>query len=100
MRLETLELAIRPLQKLQINFTFSEILREARTTLGIKQFKAAEFIGIKDLKLKSYESGFLRTMPPGDVLINLSKLYGLDLNVLVEQAQMQCSKNKLRKIKR
>jgi DNA-binding XRE family transcriptional regulator len=86
MTLELFEDALEPIRKAQEKTEFSTTIRNARNAVGIKQYRAAEFMGVKKERLKNLETEFFCDMPPMVELYALSALYGLDLVLLEKKA--------------
>ena len=92
MALNVLEKAIEMIYTTADDREFSELIRAARSAIGIKSYKAAEFIGIAPARLKNLEIGYFRVMPTEIELFAISKLYGLDINLLREKAASHVEK--------
>lgn len=87
MPLIVLEDAINPLMGDVKEKYFGEVIRDARDALGMKLYRAAEFVGITPARLKNLETNYFRVMPSEGELIALSKLYDLSYNTLYSKAK-------------
>lgn len=87
MPLIVLEDAINPLMGDVKEKIFGDVIRDARDALGMKLYRAAEFVGITPARLKNLETGYFRLMPSEGELIALSKLYDLSYNTLYAKAK-------------
>ena len=90
MPLTIFEDALQPVRAGQRKEDFDALLRNCREALGVKQYRAAEFIGITHGRLKNLESGYFRDMPSNSELIALSRLYDLNINLLQLKAREHC----------
>jgi len=97
MPLIVLEDALGPIQETQKEQDFAELIRNARDALGIKQYRAAEFIGISTGRLKNLETGYFRDMPAHAELIAIARLYDLNMNLLEKKAHTHCEERSVRK---
>jgi transcriptional regulator with XRE-family HTH domain len=66
---------------------FAETLRECRETMGIKRYRAAEFVGITKERLRNLELRFFRGMPREEELRSLSNFYGIGYDELKQKAE-------------
>ena len=76
---------------------FPELLRDLRDALGLKLYKAAEFIGIAPARLKNLETGYFRIMPSDIELNAISQLYDLKISTLKTKAQNHVKNRELAK---
>lgn len=67
--------------------SFSKLILACRDALGMKQYRAAEFIGISQQRLARLETGFYRDLPSPNEFEGLTRLYNLDKNLLEEKAK-------------
>ena len=67
--------------------SFSEVLREARDTLGIVQYKASEHLGMTVSRLKTLEIGFFRVVPSETELTSICTLYELPIDKMRAKAK-------------
>lgn len=67
--------------------SFSELIRQSRDALGIKQYRAAEFVGISQQRLQNLETGYYRDLPSQNELTGLSEVFNIDFDILESKAQ-------------
>ena len=100
MGLIVFERAIQEVVKQCENASFSELIRTAREALGIKQCRAAEFIGVSQQRLGNLETGYYRDLPSPNELKGLSQVYNLNFDLLAEKAKQHvCERIIARKVK-
>lgn len=97
MPLIVLEDALGPIQERQTDIDFACLIRDSRDAIGMKQYRAAEFIGISCGRLKNLETGYFRDMPTPDEISALARLYDLKPNVLEKKAKSHCEERSVRK---
>ncbi|NGX36896.1 MAG: hypothetical protein K1000chlam2_00041 [Chlamydiae bacterium] len=97
MAFPVLEEAIEPLRKQMNECDFPTIIRDARESIGLKQYRAAEFIGVTCNRLKNLESGYFRDVPALSVLAAIARLYDFNPNLLEEKAVKFCDKSSIRR---
>jgi transcriptional regulator with XRE-family HTH domain len=68
-------------------FDFGEMLRVSREAIGLKQFKASEFLGIAPARLKNLETGYFRSMPSEAEMQAISRLYDIQYGIVHEKAK-------------
>jgi transcriptional regulator with XRE-family HTH domain len=90
MTLIVLEDAIKKIHKNVAQRDFSQIIRDCRVALGLKQYRAAEFAGIAETRLKNLETGYFRTMPASCEIHAFARLYDLNPNILEQKAKEHC----------
>jgi len=76
---------------------FAQAIRDARDAIGLKQYRAAEFIGITCGRLKNLETGYFRDMPTQSEIQGLARLYDLNQNTLEKKALEHCEERSVRK---
>jgi hypothetical protein len=86
MPLHVLEKAIEPIQKEAQKKDFATLIRQAREAIGLKLYRAAEYVGIAPARLKNLETGYFRMTPTSGELEGFAGLYDLSLAVLEEKA--------------
>ena len=69
------------------SMSFSETIRHARDTLGLRQYKVAIHLGISPGRLKNLETGYFRVMPRDEEIGKLSAYYHLSRGMLEEKAE-------------
>lgn len=79
--------AIQPAYENLESKDFSEMIRELRNAIGLKLYKAAEFIGIAPSRLKNLETGYFRMMPTEIELSIISQLYNIEVEIVRSKAQ-------------
>jgi transcriptional regulator with XRE-family HTH domain len=99
MALSVIEEALEPIVSKLDELSLPDFLREAREAVGLKQYRAAEFIGIYTSRLKNLETGYFRLMPTVDELKGISTLYDVPLETLYEKAKEHVLGRKRKKIK-
>ena|SRR6185436_16281984 len=87
MALSVLEEAIQPIYDELNNKDFSSFLREARDAIGLKLYRAAEFIGVAPARLKNLETGYFRVMPTEAELNAIAQLYDVKVTAVKAKAQ-------------
>lgn len=65
-------------------------LRESRKKIGLKQSQAAEKLCVSLSAVVSYETG--RRLPPIDILVAMSELYGVSCEYLLGQKSVRLGK--------
>ena len=93
----TLEEAIEPVKKMVNDCEFPTLIKELREAIGLKQYRAAEFIGVTHNRLKNLESGHFREMPTLQELSALSRLYDINQNTLETKAENFCEQRSIRR---
>jgi len=73
---------------------FHDYIREARDRIGMKQYRAAEFVGITLGRLRNMESGYFRNMPEAQELKGFAKVFDLDYDILREKAEEHVDRRK------
>lgn len=73
---------------------FADLIREARDALGLKQYRAAEFLGICNARLKNLETGYFRDMPTVDEINAFAALYDLPTSLLYDKAKEHVQRRK------
>lgn len=76
------------------SMSFSEIIRETRDKLGLKQYVAAEHLKIPMARLKNLETGYFRDMPKANEVKELSDLYKVPFDLLTAKAEKHVRKRK------
>lgn len=87
MPLIVLEEAMKPVYKAVDKLDFAELIRSAREAVGLKGYKAAEFMGISPARLKNLETGYFRVMPTEAELNAIAQLYDLKLSTIKVKAK-------------
>lgn len=87
MPLIVLEEAIQPVYENLEKKDFASLIRELRDAIGLKLYKAAEFIGVASARLKNLETGYFRMMPTEAELRAIALLYGLKESIIKTKAQ-------------
>ncbi len=59
---------------------FDKLLIQMRKDKGITQRELAEYLGVKTVTVSAYEKG--RIMPPPDKIYKLTKLFGVNVDVI------------------
>ena len=96
MPLLVLEEALLPVKEDMDEMDFAQIIRECRTAIGLKQYRAAEYIGVNGGRLKNLETGYFRDMPSHGEIQAFARLYDLNPNVLEQKAEEHCRARTLR----
>ncbi len=103
MRLIFLERLLRDVHDKMEYLTFSSLIRQSRDALGIKQYRASEFMGITHSRLKNLETGYFRNMPDYQELAAISILFDIDVDILENKAEdhvlKRCKEKKTRLFK-
>ena len=94
MALTVLEEAIQPVYRQLEKKDFSSLIRDARDAIGVKLYRAAEFIGVAAARLKNLETGYFRVMPTEAELNALAQLYDLKISTLKSKAQDHVTKRR------
>lgn len=97
MALIILEKAMNPIRAHEKEVDFATLIRDSRDAIGLKQYRAAEFIGISCGRLKNLETGYFRDMPSPDEITSIARLYDLKPNLLEEKAKTHCEERSVRK---
>lgn len=97
MTLPIFEDALELIQDKQEEVEFSTLIRDSRDALGLKQYRAAEFIGVSCGRLKNLETGYFRDMPSNAEISSIARLYDLNLNMLEQKAKSHCEERSIRK---
>lgn len=87
MALIVLEEAIQPIYQDLNSKDFSSLLRDARDAIGLKLYRAAEFIGVAPARLKNLETGYFRVMPTEAELNAIAHLYDIKVSTVKLKAQ-------------
>ena len=66
---------------------FSQVLRECREAMGIKRYRAAEFLCMSKERLRNLEIAFFRVKPRDSELKAIAKFYGLSYDMLDKKAE-------------
>lgn len=99
MALMILEEAIQPVHESLNKKDFSTLIREARDAIGLKLYRAAEFMGVAPSRLKNLETGYFRVMPSEAELHAISLLYDIKESVIRAKAQEYATwRQKTRKV--
>lgn len=88
MTLTVLEEALLPVMKTLDQKDFATLLHDVRNAIGLKRYRAAEFIGVAPARLKNLETGYFRVMPSDAELLALARLYSLEFNILHQKAEL------------
>lgn len=67
--------------------SFTEILQEARAAMGLKLYKAAEFIGMRKKRLTDLEHGTFKSKPTPAEIIGLATMYRVSAILLTKKAE-------------
>lgn len=81
------------------NMTFGDVIREARERMGIRQYKAAEFMNLTMGRLKRLETNFFRSMPQADELRNVCEFYELPLQEMIKKAEEHVASVQVKEVK-
>lgn len=92
-----LEDAIDPVKKMMNHCDFPSLIKELREAIGLKQYRAAEFIGVTHNRLKNLESGHFREMPSTFEIAAISRLYDVEEKELVTKAESFCDQRSSRR---
>lgn len=87
MRLNFLEGLLNDVHEKMEFLTFSILIRQCRDALGIKQYRASEFMGISHQRLKNLETGYFRKMPQYQELGAISILFDIEVDILEQKAE-------------
>jgi predicted transcriptional regulator len=87
MILKILEAALQKVHDLKEVLSFPDLIRKSRDILGIKQYRAAEFVKVSQQRLKNLETGYFRDMPTILELKALAEFYCLPYDLLVQKAK-------------
>jgi transcriptional regulator with XRE-family HTH domain len=74
--------------------SFPDLIRAARDRTGLKQYRAAEFIGISLSRLRNLEGGFFRDMPRSSEIERLSTMFDLPYEDLEGRAKQFVEKTR------
>lgn len=85
-RLFLIESAVHKAVQENINQNFSVLIRACRDALGMKQYRAAEFLGVPIQRLARLEQALYRDMPCAQELERLHLLYGIEEKILEDKA--------------
>ena len=100
MALTVLEDAIQPIYEDLEKMDFASLIREARDAIGLKLYRAAEFIGIAPARLKNLETGYFRVMPTDVEIAAIAQLYDIKVSVVKRKAQEHVKqREKVKKIR-
>lgn len=69
------------------NYSFSDFIRRFREDLGMFQYKAAEYMGIKSQRLARLESGQFLEKPTEDEINKIATFYGISQTLLTDKAK-------------
>lgn len=86
MGLVILEEAIQPVYEDLSRKDFSSLLRDARDAIGLKLYRAAEFMGVAPARLKNLETGYFRVMPTEAEINAIAQLYDIKAITVKEKA--------------
>jgi len=64
---------------------FHEILRESRDTMGLMQYRTAEFLGLQIARLKNLETGYFRQALPITQLDRICEFFELDKEMMYKK---------------
>lgn len=76
------------------NLSFSQILRHTREKLGLRQYSAAEHLRMTMARLKNLETGYFRDMPKLGEVKEISDLYKVPFDMLIEKAEKHVKERK------
>jgi hypothetical protein len=82
MGLHVLERSLRDVQQNAESMDFATLIRSARDSIGLKSYRAAEFVGICPARLKNLEVGYFRSPLSEGEIKGFSMLYDLPENVV------------------
>ncbi len=100
MSLFILEEALKKTNKTIDKKDFSRILRDSRDAIGLKLYRAAEFMGVAPSRLKNLETGYFRVMPTEAEIEAISDLYEIPIQVVQQKAKSHVvSREKVKKIR-
>lgn len=94
MTVSTLDSQVRKVAQRLGELDFSGILRATRDALGLKLYKAAEFMGMSPARLKNLESGCFRILPSEGEIVAASLLYRIPVEQLRDKAYEHVQKRK------
>lgn len=97
MRLHLLEKCLEEVHSQIDELSFSELIRQCRDVLGIKQYRAGEFMGINHQRLNNLETGYFRNVPTQDELNGIGNLFDLEVSMLESKAQKHMKERELKK---
>lgn len=86
---------LEPVRKDAEQMTFSEIIRQARDTLGIRQYRIAELCGVNTNRLKNLETGYFRNMPDIRIIRTLAAIYEIPEPTLVRKCKEHVEERRL-----
>lgn len=89
-----LEEILTEMQVETLKLSFSGILRKTREKLGIRQYRAAEYLKMPMSRLKNLENGFFAELPKSREFKEFSELYKIPYEFLVSKAQKQVNARK------
>lgn len=72
--------------------SFSDMIRECRDRIGIKQYRMAEFVGISLNRLRNLESAYYRAMPKDEEIKAFADILELDFELLRQRAEEHVEK--------
>ena len=87
MPLTVLEEAMNQVYKAAPKLDFSTLISQSREAVGLKLYRAAEFMGIAPARLKNLETGYFRVMPTEAELNAIAQLYDFQMGVVKVKAQ-------------
>jgi hypothetical protein len=100
MALSVLEEAIAPVYEAANKLDFCKLLGLSREYIGLKLYRAAEFMGIAPARLKNLETGYFRIMPTEAELNAIAQLYDLPYGTVKRKAQEHVKlRQKVKKVK-
>lgn len=71
---------------------FGEVILEARERIGMRQYRAAEMMGMTIGRLKRLETGFFKAMPSATEIREICELFGLPKDKMIEKAELHCAR--------
>ena len=87
MKLKMIEEAMQLVHDKIDHLNFPDLMFLCREAIGMKQYKASEFLKISLARVKNLETGNFRDMPPPYQVKAFALLYGIEYKVLVHKAK-------------
>jgi len=69
------------------DMSFSQIVREARDSLGLMQYRTAEHLCMGLGRLKNLETGYFRVMPSAAEIRDICEFFGLPQDLMITKAE-------------